>query len=87
MAEWQEKCAGRIGNTAEPFDAPVGHFPRNPKGRGAFAPWLSHAVATNRSSLMGYASPSIATAYGRSSLLARDQNPQRRGHAIIEFRP
>jgi hypothetical protein len=75
MAEWKKKGAGRIGNTAEPFDAPVGHFSRNPKGRGSFGLWR------RRSSLMGYSSPH------RSSLLAGDQNPQRRGHAIIEFRP
>jgi hypothetical protein len=75
MTEWQEKGDGRIGNTAEPFDTPVGHFSRNPKGRGSFALWR------RRSSLMGYSSPR------RSSLLASDQNPQRRGHAIIEFRP
>jgi hypothetical protein len=72
MAEWQEKGDGRIGNTAEPFDTPVGHFSRNPKGRGSFGPWR------RRSSLMGYSSPH------RSSLLARNQNPLRRGHAIIE---
>jgi hypothetical protein len=75
MAEWQEKGAGRIGNTAEPFDAPVGHFSRNPKGRVSFAPWLRH------SPLMGYSSPH------RSSFLARNQNLQRRGHGIIEVRP
>ena len=74
MAEWQEKGDGRIGNTAEPFDAPVGHFSRNPKGRASFGPWR------RRSSLMGY-SPH------RSSLLTRNQNPQRRGHGMIEFRP
>jgi hypothetical protein len=81
MAEWKEKGTGRIGNTAEPFDEPGGHFSRNPKGRGSFGLWRSHAVATNRSSLMGYASPH------RSSFLARGQNPRRRGHAIVEFRP
>jgi len=75
MIEWKEKGAGRIGNTAEPFDAPVGHFSRNPKGRWSFGLWR------RRSSLMGNSS------LHRSSLLARDQNPQRRGHAIIEFRP
>jgi len=37
MAEWQEKGAGRIGNTTEPFDAPVGHFSRSLKGRGLLA--------------------------------------------------
>ena len=47
MAEWQEKREGRIGNTAECFDAPVGHFSRSPKGRGPFGPWRCH------SSLMG----------------------------------
>jgi len=75
MAEWQEKGAGRIGNTAEPFDAPVGHFSRNSKGRGDFGFWR------RPSSLMGYSSPP------RSSLLARNQNPQRRGHAMIELGP
>jgi len=75
MAEWQEKDGGRIGNTAEPFDAPVGHFSRNPKGRGSFGLWR------RRSSLVGCSSPP------RSSLLARNQNPLRRGHAIIEVRP
>jgi hypothetical protein len=75
MAEWQEKGDGCIGNTAEPFDAPVGHFSRNPKGRGSFGLWRRH------SSLMGYASPH------RSSFLARNQNPLRRGHAVIEVRP
>jgi hypothetical protein len=74
MVEWKEKGEGRIGNTAKPFDTPVGHFSRNPKGRGSFGPWRRH------SSLMGL-SPQ------RSSLLARNQNPQRRGHVIIEFRP
>src|ERR1700729_1329166 len=75
MAEWKEKGVGRIGNTAEPFDTPVGYFSRNPKRRGSFGPWR------RRPSLMGYASPH------RSSLLARNQNSQRRGRAIIEFRP
>jgi hypothetical protein len=74
MAEWQEKGDERIGNTVEPFDTPVGHFSRNPKGRGPFGLWRRH------SSLMGL-SPH------RSSLLARNQNSQRRGHAIMEFRP
>ena len=64
MAEWKEKGVGRIGNTAEPFDTPVGYFSRNPKRRGSFGPWRR-----------------------RSSLLARNQNSQRRGRAIIEFRP
>jgi hypothetical protein len=83
MAEWQEKDDGRIGNTAKPGvyppaalradrgDAPVGHFSRNPEGRVSFGPWR------RRSLLMGYASPH------RFSLLAGNQNPQRRGHAII----
>jgi len=53
MAEWQEKGAGRIGNTAEPFDAPVGHFFRNPEGRGSLGLWRPYASATDRSSLMG----------------------------------
>jgi hypothetical protein len=48
MTEWQEKSGGRIGNTAELFDAPVVHFSRSPSGRGPFGPWLC------RSSLMGY---------------------------------
>ncbi|HWF65083.1 MAG TPA: hypothetical protein VN685_10765 [Rhizomicrobium sp.] len=74
MAEWQEKGEGRIGNTAEPFDEPVGQFSRNPKGRGPFGFWR------RPSSLMGL-SPH------RFSLLAKSQNSQRRGHAIIEFRP
>jgi len=39
MAEWQENGAGRIGNTDKPFDAPDGHFSRNPKGRGPFGRW------------------------------------------------
>jgi hypothetical protein len=34
MAGWQEKNEGRIGNTAEIFDAPAGHFFRSPSGRG-----------------------------------------------------
>jgi hypothetical protein len=61
MVAWQEKSEGRIGNTAELFDAPGGHFSRSPKGRGRFARWLC------RSSLMGY-SPH------RSSLRATGQN-------------
>ncbi|HEY5084232.1 MAG TPA: hypothetical protein VII48_06925, partial [Rhizomicrobium sp.] len=60
MAEWQEKDGRRIGNTAEPFDKPVGHFSRSPKGRGSFGLWQ------RRSSLMGHLSPL------RSSLLARE---------------
>jgi len=48
MAEWQEKSEGRIGNTAELFDTPAGHFSRSPSGRGPFALRLC------RSSLMGY---------------------------------
>jgi len=74
MVEWQKKGEGRIGNTAEPFDAPIDHFSRSPKGRGSFDLWR------RRSSLMGSSSPH------RSSLLASGQNPQRRGHAIIDFR-
>jgi hypothetical protein len=46
MPEWQEKSEGRIGNTAELFDAPIGHFSRSPKGRGPFGRWRC------RSSLM-----------------------------------
>jgi len=55
MAEWQEKGEGRIGNTAEPFDAPVGHFSRSPKGRGPFGLWRC------RSSLMGVKPTSLLT--------------------------
>jgi hypothetical protein len=55
MAEWQEKCLGRIGNTAEHFDAPVGHFSRSPKGRGPFDLWR------RRSSLMGVMPTSLLT--------------------------
>jgi hypothetical protein len=47
MAEWQEKSEDCIGNTVELFDAPIGHFSRNPKGRGPFGLWR------RRSSLMG----------------------------------
>jgi len=38
MAEWQEKGDGRIGDTAETFADPVGHFSRNPTGRGSPKP-------------------------------------------------
>jgi len=55
MIEWQEKGEGRIGNTAEPFDAPVDHFSRSPKGRGPFGLWR------RRSSLMGFAPTSLLT--------------------------
>jgi hypothetical protein len=53
MAEWQKEGEGRIGNTAEPCDAPVGHFPRNPKGRGPFDRRRRHA------SLMGMTPTSL----------------------------
>jgi hypothetical protein len=55
MVEWQEKSDGRIGNTAELFDAPVNHFSRSQKGRGPFDPWRC------RSSLMGVKPTSLLT--------------------------
>jgi len=55
MIEWQEKGDGRIGNTAEPFDAPVSHFSRSPEGRGPFDLWR------RRSSLMGCSPTSLLT--------------------------
>jgi len=61
MTRWQEKREGRIGNTAERFDAPAGHFSRSPKGRGPFVLWR------RRSSLMG----AVPT-----SLLASCQKPK-----------
>jgi hypothetical protein len=36
MAEWKEGSAGRIGNTAELPDVPVGHFGPITKGRDGF---------------------------------------------------
>ena len=69
MAKWQKKGEGRIGNTAEPFDAPVSHFSRSPEGREIFG------LRRRYSSLMGF-SPH------RSSFLAGDQKSQRRGHGI-----
>ena len=36
MVEWKEGSAGRIGNTAELPDVPVGHFGPIPKGRAGF---------------------------------------------------
>jgi hypothetical protein len=77
MAKWQKKGEGRIGNTAEPFDAPVSHFSRSPEGRAIFGLRRSHAVATNHSSLMGF------SLHRSSSFLAGDQKSQRRGHGIL----
>jgi hypothetical protein len=55
MVEWQEKSDGRIGNTAELFDAPVNHFSRSPEGREHFGLWRC------RSSLMGVKPTSLLT--------------------------
>lgn len=69
MAEWQQNGDGRIGNTAEPFDVPVGHFFHGPKGR------VILGLQRRRCSLMGFCP-------NRSSVLAGDQKSQTRGHGL-----
>jgi hypothetical protein len=72
MAVWQEKSAGRIGNTAKLFDTPDGHFSCNPEGRGRFVLWLC------RSSLMGY------VAHITPHFVPAAKTPSRHGHFKME---
>ena len=45
MPGWQESREGRIGNTAERFDAPVGHVFPQPEGTRSFCPLAASLVA------------------------------------------
>jgi len=70
MADRQERSDGRIGNTAELRDEPVGHFRLIPKGRAGFDRPVRH-----RSRPYAAVRPSIGSC-------RIGQIRQRRGHAM-----
>jgi len=75
MGEWKEGSAGRIGNTAELPDAPVGHFGPIPEGRDGFGRPVRRA-----------AWPMAPHRPARLSCRI-DKIRQRRGHAVTVNRP
>ncbi|MGJ3260231.1 MAG: hypothetical protein ACFE0S_11590 [Rhodospirillales bacterium] len=74
MVQWQEIGAGRIGNTAKPIDAPVGHFRPTLRTRRIFPSGSSNALPD--------ASHRAAPFSCRS-----EQIRQRHGHAVYLNRP